>query len=485
MLRIFTNNVGSQGLQALRTVLDPHIRTINRHFGETNLKPTLASENGGARVFSNRNRFILNWGTSAELSTHEDNPTLNRPVAVGLATNKRTFFEHINDYNATTEHPDQMVRIPNYALNREDALNILQNDGIIYARTRLTGHSGEGIVVARDEDELPNAQLYTSAITGPRREYRIHVFGGRVVLCQLKKRRSVGGNAVSDSGEAGANDQIRNLDGGWVYSVSDAHPSELVRRQAINAVTALGLDFGAVDIIAKGRKTNEDRAWVLEVNTAPGQGGDTTVTGYARNILTAYVAWHLSKADPDDNAPDDWRNWDAVTAFRMLTSHGISEANAATLFGPVADDAMPEAAPVAPAQPFIHDEEQVATQGELEAMGFDEEPPAPANSMFERMQQRNNAQVSRNGAPVQRSTRIQPTPFPAAPAAPVAMPTASTGVSRLGRNDPQNEQFVVFTYQDRTEVGIVNTLRGVVYMAGSDLPLPIAEVTLTHTVNLA
>lgn len=41
-----------------------------------------------------------------------------------------------------------------------------------------------------------------------------------------------------------------------------------VRDAAKQAVAALGLDFGAVDVLA----TN-DAAWVLEVNTAPGLGG--------------------------------------------------------------------------------------------------------------------------------------------------------------------------------------------------------------------
>jgi D-alanine-D-alanine ligase-like ATP-grasp enzyme len=42
--------------------------------------------------------------------------------------------------------------------------------------------------------------------------------------------------------------------------------------EAQKAVNALGLDFGAVDIIYNG---HEDKYYVLEVNTAPGMEGET------------------------------------------------------------------------------------------------------------------------------------------------------------------------------------------------------------------
>jgi glutathione synthase/RimK-type ligase-like ATP-grasp enzyme len=47
------------------------------------------------------------------------------------------------------------------------------------------------------------------------------------------------------------------------------------------AVSALGLDFGAVDIIWNER---EDKCYVLEVNTAPGLQG-STLENYANAIM--------------------------------------------------------------------------------------------------------------------------------------------------------------------------------------------------------
>lgn len=47
-------------------------------------------------------------------------------------------------------------------------------------------------------------------------------------------------------------------------------PRKFLRRAAIAAVEALGLDFGAVDMLASDDQT---QVWVLEVNCAPGLGG--------------------------------------------------------------------------------------------------------------------------------------------------------------------------------------------------------------------
>lgn len=47
-------------------------------------------------------------------------------------------------------------------------------------------------------------------------------------------------------------------------------PRKFLRQAALAAVGALGLDFGAVDMLASDDQT---RVWVLEVNCAPGLGG--------------------------------------------------------------------------------------------------------------------------------------------------------------------------------------------------------------------
>jgi glutathione synthase/RimK-type ligase-like ATP-grasp enzyme len=116
--------------------------------------------------------------------------------------------------------------------------------------TRASG--GKGIVLATSLRSIVNAPLYTKqlAIKG---EYRVHVFNGEVIDYQKKRKRE---EAIENGDIA---EDIRNINNGWVYS--------------IRATRALGLNFGAVDII---RDINR-RSYILEVNTAPGLEGLTLV----------------------------------------------------------------------------------------------------------------------------------------------------------------------------------------------------------------
>lgn len=167
----------------------------------------------------------------------------------GKCTNK------LQQLRAFNQHGVQTVE---WTEDKQEALGY----EVIYARTKLSGHSGEGIVVAAGADlEVPDAPLYTSGITGGRREYRVHVIGDQHYI-QQKKRRS---------GAVDISNDIRNHHTGWVYTTGTmtTPPAGLVE-EASKAVQALGLTYGAVDIITKA-----GNLWVLEVNTAPGLEGST------------------------------------------------------------------------------------------------------------------------------------------------------------------------------------------------------------------
>lgn len=185
----------------------------------------------------------------------------------------------------------------NRAANKLTALGVMQQAGIetveyttdlavamgwhensiVYARSTLTGHSGEGITVHIPQDNSviqANQPLYTKGIQGARREWRVHVFKGVITYVQKKIRR----NGYRE--DPNYREDVRNHHTGWVYSnqFSDT-PNDAVLWNAVKAVEALGLDFGAVDVISRGTS-----AWVLEVNTAPGLTG-TTLETYQHNIV--------------------------------------------------------------------------------------------------------------------------------------------------------------------------------------------------------
>ncbi len=86
------------------------------------------------------------------------------------------------------------------------------------------------------------------------------------------------------SGVKPENPYVRNVENGWVFCREDIAVFEDVKALAIEAIRALGLDFGAVDII----RTKKGRNYVLEVNTAVGMEG-TTVEKY-RTALANYVS---------------------------------------------------------------------------------------------------------------------------------------------------------------------------------------------------
>ena len=64
--------------------------------------------------------------------------------------------------------------------------------------------------------------------------------------------------------------------------------------EATKAVAALGLDFGAVDVIYNEKY---GRAYVLEVNTAPGLGEGIAIM-YARVFMEKLAAHQLRLKDP-------------------------------------------------------------------------------------------------------------------------------------------------------------------------------------------
>jgi len=141
------------------------------------------------------------------------------------------------------------------------------------ARATLTGHSGQGITVHEQGQELPNVRLYTK-YQKKTYECRVHVFNGKVIDAQVKRKR------VTNAEETETDPYVRNIHTGWVYCREDYTLPEAATELAIAAVACLGLDFGAVDLIYN---KHHDKFYLLEVNTAPGLEG-TTLTNYIKEI---------------------------------------------------------------------------------------------------------------------------------------------------------------------------------------------------------
>jgi hypothetical protein len=205
---------------------------------------------------------------------------INQEAAVNKSINKRQFFQSV----------DGRVNHVPYTTARATALSWLLEGHKVVCRDRLEGREGQGIriidptslggllqrpgestwgwvarlltaSVAPTSEVLGASRLWTRFIPS-QDEYRVHVVNGRTIAVHRKVE--------------GTNNEVRNTENGWEFRRVSRYP-EAVSGQGNAAIAAIGLDFGAVDILWDG-----SQAWVLETNTAPGIDGMTwTIEQYS------------------------------------------------------------------------------------------------------------------------------------------------------------------------------------------------------------
>lgn len=234
------------------------------------LKKSLSNEFNVLRIKENGSKYkqrsahlVINWGNTKK-PQWLNGSMLNNYLSVYKAVNKIETFKALRDYNIPTVEWTEDINIANEWFN---------NGEVVVERHIVNGSQGKGIRIIEntgDEEILP-AQLYTKHIRKAR-EYRVHIFNGKVIDIQQKKRRRIEDEEVQDG-------LIKNLANGWVFCRDGITlPPQNIYSVAIDSIKALGLDFGAVDILSKG-----DNVYVLEINTACGLQG-TTLLNYVNAI---------------------------------------------------------------------------------------------------------------------------------------------------------------------------------------------------------
>lgn len=211
---------------------------------------------------------ILNWG-----DTEGPDYCINRGSAVAQAVSKIRTFEVLSDAGCSTV---QLTRDPEVAKGwiRRSSKVLCRADG---------RSGGAGITEAATDSELVAADFY-SRYYPKTHEFRIHVFGDAAI--DVTQKRSREGVDVDRD--------VRSYDNGWIFS----HNLDIVEEDraaiestCVSAVKALGLDFGAVDVLAildKGTPRRIKSHKVCEVNTAPGLESPTTIQAYV-NAITARI----------------------------------------------------------------------------------------------------------------------------------------------------------------------------------------------------
>jgi hypothetical protein len=203
---------------------------------------------------------IINWGSSDIPDWHRDersNLWINHATVVDRATDKVQCLQILQNAG---------IPVPEFTTSRYTAEDWTRRGNIVYCRTLAKASGGRGIILASFPNQVRPAPLYTKklAIKG---EYRVHVANGKVIDYQKKRKRE---EAIENGDII---DNIRNLDNGWVYCRNNIRRISDNEQLSLDAVSALNLNFGAVDII---RDINR-KSYVLEVNTAPGLEGITLI----------------------------------------------------------------------------------------------------------------------------------------------------------------------------------------------------------------
>lgn len=202
---------------------------------------------------------VLNWGSSQVPVFNRGTVIINKSNSVSIASNKLNFFTYVSEFF------DDMI--PPHTTDREQAREWAES-GRVVCRTILSGSGGKGITIASNPDQVIDAKLYTKYIP-KKEEFRIHIFEDEVIHVQRKAR-------VRNIPNEDVNWAVRNLEGGFIYAKENVKLPDCCQTLALDAMKLCNLDFGAVDVIYN---EGQDRACVLEINTAPGLMG-TTVDKY-------------------------------------------------------------------------------------------------------------------------------------------------------------------------------------------------------------
>lgn len=197
--------------------------------------------------------ILINWGTTKiEIGLRELKRILNKPEKIYLASNKLKAFTVMSGAD---------VRCVDWTEDQAVAQDWANTGSTVVVRKTLTGHSGAGIIIVEPGGDVPEVPLYTKYIFKIK-EFRVHVCDGKVIDTQQK---------IRDPEQEPKDWKVRSHANGFIFARNLILDNEARNTLAIEAVKALGLDFGAVDII----QDKVGRYYVLEVNTAPGLEGQT------------------------------------------------------------------------------------------------------------------------------------------------------------------------------------------------------------------
>jgi hypothetical protein len=290
-------------LRDLVLYCDRPSNTVNELANRLNSRRLYATARRKLRATSGA--LVINYGTSAVPSWPVADKAIlvNDPSKVKAAISKVTSYERFKEAGVPiVEFTTELAVATGWKVEGHNVLS--RRDGL---------SSGSGISFSKDTGDVKQSDFYVKYFPKTH-EYRVHVFrkpgGGdngnaewgtgldsfSVIDITQKKRTTPGdGNEGMEANRTLHQRVVRSLENGWVHAHENLHlPGDFkdkISEAAIKAVVALGLDFGAVDIIAQFGTKNTGKLYgfaVLEVNTAPGLGNQVTLEAYCNAIKGLY-----------------------------------------------------------------------------------------------------------------------------------------------------------------------------------------------------
>lgn len=219
------------------------------------------------------NRRVINYGATDLPENVAVCDVINPATNVLKASNKLVFFQSMTVAGGP--------RLPPWTDDPSEAIQWFNAGHEVVGRKLLNSSGGKGIVFFSDtptiEDYL-DLPLYTQ-YKKKKEEFRVHFFREKLLDIQKKLLRTHDDDGRPIDREK-IDTRVRNLANGYVFGRNDITVPEDVIHQAKLAFTLSKLDFGAVDVIWN---EHEQKAYVLEINTAPGLTGTTL-----KNYVTAF-----------------------------------------------------------------------------------------------------------------------------------------------------------------------------------------------------
>lgn len=187
--------------------------------------------------------YLIRWGSRTGVDYRPRQEPVNSMSALEENTDK---------LNSLRVMDDAGIPVPGYTTDRDEISETFGYPALGRAQSHTRGEDINLIMQWRDA-YLTSGNDYFVEYIPTDLEYRVHVVDGEVVQVHEKRLRS----------EADNHPFVRNSETGWVFM--EPRDEEPDHQLAIDALGALGLDFGAVDMI----RAEDGQEYVLEVNSAP------------------------------------------------------------------------------------------------------------------------------------------------------------------------------------------------------------------------